>query len=187
MEPRMLLILCEGGTEKRYFDSLVQHKRIRMVPIEVFGRKGQHKALIDKCVSKRKEKTKEYELIESEIEVWAVCDCDKKKINYLKLLQYSESKNVKLAFSNPQFETYLLQHFEAKGTKKRKEELILELEKHLHKKYNKNDLSWFDEMIDKDPKIIEVAISNSNKLGNHTRPPFLTIQKLTERLLEFGR
>lgn len=187
MKPRLLLILCEGGTEKRYFDSLIQHKHVRMVlPVETLGSKGQHKALIDKCVSKRKEKIEEDKLNESDIEVWAVCDCDKKKINYQKLLQYSKSKNVRLAFSNPQFETYLLQHFEAKGTKKSKEKLILELEKHLHQKYNKNDLSWFDEMIDKDPKKLEIAISNSNKLGNHTRPPFLTVQELTKRLIEFA-
>jgi len=187
MKPRRLLILCEGGTEKLYFDSLVQHKRIYTLPIEVFGKKGQHKALIDKCVVERKKKADDLNLSENEIEAWAVCDCDRMKIKYLELLRYSEEKKVKLAFSNPQFETYLLQHFEAKGPKKRKEELILELEKHLNEKYNKNNLSWFDEMIDKDPKRVEVAISNSNKLGNHTRPPFLTIQKLTERLLEFAK
>jgi hypothetical protein len=187
MKPGMLLILCEGVTEKLYFDSLIRHKRIYMVPVQVFGKKGQHKALIKKCVAERKKQAKKFKLIENDIEVWAVCDCDKMKIKYQYLSRYSKEKNVKLAFSNPQFETYLIQHFEAKRTKNRKSVLISELEKYLDKKYDKGNLSWFDEMIDKDPKKLKFAISNSKKLKNHTKPPFLTVQKLTVRLLEFAK
>lgn len=187
IEPRFLLILCEGGTEKLYFESLIQIRRLHIRSFKILGNQGQHEYLIRKCVVKRREKATELGLSESDIEVWAVCDCDKKKINYLKLLHYSEVRNVNLAFSNPQFETYLLQHFEAKRTKKKKEKLILELEKHLSEKYSKSDLSWFDEMIDRDPKKLEIAISNSEKLNTHNKPPFLTIQKLTKRLLQLAK
>jgi hypothetical protein len=188
IKPRLLLIFCEGVTEKLYFDSLIQHKRVYTVlPIEVFGKEGQHKSLIKKCVAKRKKKAKEFELNENNIEVWAVCDCDEMKIKYQELLRYSRERNVNLAFSNPQFETYLIQHFETKRTKNERSALISELETYLGKKYDKSNLSWFDEMIDKDPTRLDFAISNSNKLKNHTKLPFLTVQELTARLLEFAK
>jgi len=192
MKPSVLLILCEGKTEKLYFDSLIQNKRINrtLLSVEVFGNKGQHKTLIKKCVAMRNKKIKEMKeffLKKNDIEVWAVCDCDRMRIKYQHLLQYAKDNNVNLAFSNPQFETYLIQHFEAKRTKNEKTKLILELEKYIGSKYDKNNLPWFNEMIDKDPAVLNFAISNSNKLKNHTKPPFLTVQKLTVRLLEFAK
>lgn len=53
--------------------------------------------------------------------------------------------------------------------------------------YNKTDLDWFDKMIDEQPAKIKQAIANSNKLDNHTKPPFLTVQKLTARLLKLSK
>lgn len=187
MEPCMLLILCEGITEKLYFDSVVLHKRIHMVPVKVFGKKGQHRALIDRCVDERKKQAKQFELDENEIETWAVCDCDKMKISYTELLRYSEERKINLAFSNPQFETYLIQHFEFKKTRNKKSALILELEKYIGEKYDKSDLSWFDDMIDKNPAVLNTAIFNSKKLKSRTKIPFLTVQKLTERLLSLAK
>lgn len=189
MKPRALLILCEGTTERLYFESVIQHKRVGKVfsKVQVFGKQGQHKALIKKCASLRKAATKELKLSEDEIEVWAVCDKDAMKITYQALQVYANEKNVKLAFSDPQFETYLIQHFEFKKTKNKRANLIAELETYLSDKYDKGDLSWIDEMIDADPAKLDFAIANSNRLSNHTKPPFLTVQSLTGRLLEFAR
>ena len=188
MKPRALLILCEGTTERLYFESVIQHRRVsRVLDVQVFGKQGQHKALIKKCSSLRKATAKELKLSEDEIEVWAVCDRDVIKITYRVLQTFANAKNVKLAFSDPQFETYLIQHFEFKKTKNKRATLITELEAYLSDKYDKGDLSWIDKLIDEDPARLDFAITNADKLKNHAKPPFLTVQKLTKRLLEFAK
>lgn len=188
MSIRAILILCEGITEKLYFESIIRNKRIaRILPIEILGRQGQHKALIKRCVEKRKEYVRYLGINENEIEVWGVCDQDSLKTGYTKLSRFATKNNVKLAFSDPQFETYLIQHFEYKKTNSKRERLEHELSAYLEEDYSKTDLSWFDKMIDEDPAKLNQAISNANKLSNHTKPPFLTVQKLTSRLLELSK
>ena len=188
MKPRALLILCEGTTERLYFESVIQHKRVsRVLDVQVFGKQGQHKNLIKRCASLRKATAKELKLSEDEIEVWAVCDKDAMRITYQTLQAYANERNVKLAFSDPQFETYLIQHFEFKKTKNKRFTLTAELEAHLGNKYDKGNLEWIDEMIDEDPAKLDFAVTNADKLKNHAKPPFLTVQKLTKRLLEFAK
>lgn len=188
MIPRVILILCEGLTEKLYFDSVVRNKRIaRVLSVEVLGKQGQHKALIKKCTEKRKNLAEELGIDEKDIEVWAVCDRDNLKIGYQKLLNYALKNNVELAFSDPQFETYLVQHFEYKRITTKQEQLEADLSAYLGVPYNKANLDWFDKMIDEDPAKLNQAVLNSNRLDNHTKPPFLTVQKLKVRLLELSK
>ncbi len=185
MATRAILILCEGITEKIYFDSVIRNKRIAKV--KVLGKQGQHKALIKKCIERRKFTAGELGIDEKDIEVWAVCDQDGLKIGYQKLLNFARQNSVRLAFSNPQFETYLVQHFEYKRIITKREQLEKELSQYLGMIYDKTDLGWFDKMIDEEPAKIKQAIANSNKLDNHTKPPFLTVQKLTARLLRLSK
>lgn len=188
MIPRAILIMCEGVTEKLYFDFVVRNKRIaRVLSVEVLGRQGQHKALIKKCAEKRKGRAKELEIDEEDIEAWAVCDRDNLKIGYQKLLNYANENGVKLAFSDPQFETYLVQHFEYKRITTKQEQLEADLSEYLGAPYDKTNLDWFDEMIDKEPAKLNQAILNSDQLDNHAKPPFLTVQKLTARLLGLSK
>lgn len=51
--PSSILILCEGLTEKLYFEILIDNMHINAVEIEILGKKGQHKALIRKCIEER--------------------------------------------------------------------------------------------------------------------------------------
>ena len=185
MVPRAILILCEGVTEKIYFESVIRNKRVvRVLPVEVLGKQGQHRGLIKKCVEKRRNHAAELGIDEEDIEVWAVCDQDNLKTGYLKLLNYANKYNVKLAFSDPQFETYLVQHFEYVRITSRRRQLEADLGKYLGATYDKTNLDWLDEMIDRDPTRLKQAVLNADRLDNHTRPPFLTVQKLTARLLE---
>lgn len=188
MATRAILILCEGITEKIYFGSVIRNKRIaKVLSVEVLGKQGQHKALIKKCIERRKLTAGELGIDEKDIEVWAVCDQDGLKIGYHKLLNFACQNSVKLAFSNPQFETYLVQHFEYKRITAKREQLEKNLSQYLGVTYDKTDLDWFDKMIDEQPAKIKQAIANSNKLDNHTKPPFLTVQKLTARLLKLSK
>lgn len=193
--PSLILILCEGKTEKLYFDSLITNMHIKRVEIEIFENQGQHKALIDKCAEMREKYSIELEENEESIEVWAVCDHDEmsknnKKLTYQKLLAYAKENNVNLAFSEPQFETYLIQHFGCRKIRKSKKELEEYLNGYVlecyNTEYSKSNLKWVDKMIDETPHKIYEAIKNANNFSNHTVKPFLTVQKLAKRLIDLA-
>ena len=127
MIPRAVLILCEGMTEKIYFDAVIRNKRIaRVLPVEVLEKQGQHKA-------------------------------------------------------------HLVQHFEYVRIASKRKQLEADLSGYIGATYDKVNLDWFDEMIDREPARLRQAILNSERLDNHARPPFLTVQKLTARLLELAK
>lgn len=186
MKPRLLLVLCEGKTEKLYFDIVIRKRRIYSVNTVVFGQKGVHESLIERCVEEREMHVREYDIEESEIETWAVCDRDGWKGRYQELLQFANDRQVNLAFSDPQFETYLIQHLALKNTINKKKKLEAELSGLLGFDYDKTNLDWLDEMLDNEPAKLEVALKNADNFTKHTKIPFMTVQNLTKRLLEFA-
>jgi hypothetical protein len=189
--PRLILICCEGKTEKAYFDII---KDVFRAPyytdVEIIGEKGQHKALIDRTVIERTRLADKMEVDETDIVTWAVCDDDGMSLSYTKLLNYAERNSVNLAFSKPQFEAYLVQHFE-QSKKTTREVLFATLTEHRNKyggegSYDdgtKADLRWLGNAISDSPKLAAIAITNSNQRTKQTQLPFLTVQHLTEYLL----
>ena len=114
--PQALLIYCEGKTEEAYFNILLDIFRLpRYVKVEVSGQRGQHLALIDNAVKERSRFCEAEGLDTEEAECWAVCDDDGMTCSYTELERYSEERDVHLAFARPQFESFLLQHFEQSG------------------------------------------------------------------------
>lgn len=193
---RALLICCEGKTEKLYFDMLATriYRIPRYIEIEVIGEKGQHKALVDRTIEIRRRMAAKGGIEEGDIECWAVCDDDGMPFAYSELLRYAEDRTVHLAFSRPQFESYLLQHFEpSKAVKERA--LFDALSRHKlnagdSEPYGENtkaDLSWLERTLFDKPKLIDIAITNANQRAIQSSSPFLTVQKLTERLRELER
>lgn len=185
-----LIIYCEGKTEELYFSILCQ--RIFRIPayvtIDIFGEKGQHKALIERLAEERKRYALENEIDEDEIECWAVCDDDNMPTSYANLCRYAEEQNINLAFSRPQFESYLLQHFEQSKAKS-KEDLFSALSKHRSlidggccNEGTKGNLDWLERKLMDEPKLIDNAIINANQRDKQTGSPFLTVQNLTIRL-----
>lgn len=192
--PRILLVYCEGKTEKNYFDILFDFYRMPgYVDVEVYGQKGQHLTLIDNVVAKRDLLCQEAGLAEEEIECWAVCDEDRMPCTYTELMGYAESVNVHLAFSAPQFEMYLLQHFEQSGDSDKT--VVFQKLSIYRKRYGcsdeygegtKADLSWMRDAIDRQPKIVKTAVINSDLRNRSTKHPFLTVQELTKRILDLS-
>lgn len=190
--PRSLLICCEGRTEQIYFDILLDFFRLPgYVKVEIYGQKGQHFALIDNTVEKRKEIHSETGFSQSEIESWAVCDEDRLPCSFNKLAAYAEERDVNLAFSAPQFEMYLLQHFEQSSSTKQSE-VYRRLSFYRNQnggigKYDnstKADLNWMATAIDKKPKIVLTAITNCDLRDREAKRPFFTVQNLSRRILE---
>lgn len=188
-----VLICCEGKTEKLYFDAL--RFRVFRIPgyieISIEGEKGQHKVLIDRTVERRREIAKKEGLNEDEIECWAVCDDDGMNISYAELCEYAEENSVNLAFSRPQFEAYLLQHFE-QSKETNQQSLYDALRSHKNAygyegEYDKADLRWLEQTLIDKPKLVDVAIINADQRTTQSAPLFLTVQELTKRLIELAR
>ena len=192
--PRALLICCEGKTEEQYFNILLDFRRPpAYVEVEVYGQEGQHIALIDNTVAKREGLCADDDFAEDEVECWAVCDEDKMPCSYTELKRYAEERDVHLAFSAPQFGMHLLQHFEQSGEADKSvvfEKLSVRRREHgAEGDYDddtKADLAWMSDAIDRKPKIVDMAIVNSDIRSHSTKRPFLTVRELTKRILELS-
>lgn len=189
--PRRIVICCEGKTEELYFNVLNYGRNINGAVVKpAISLDGeQHTKLIDTCVEIRAQEAADAEFNIDDVEVWAVCDRDGMMIPYTHLNRYADEKGVRLAYSDPQFESYLLQHFEQNSLTGSSTILQSRLSELLslkgYSQYSKTDLSWLEDIIDEKPKTIEMAIVNSNIRNRSSRPPFLTVQHLASRLLEF--
>lgn len=191
--PRIVLICCEGKTEKEYFEIIKDVFRgPYSMRVEVHGEKGQHKALVDRTACIRSELVEELELPIEECVAWAVCDDDGMGFSFMELKQYAEEKDVRLAFSRPQFEAFLVQHFSPMKEHK-KEELFSALSR-MREQYGfegeycdgtKADLSWLEQAIRDKPKLVDTAIRNANLRKSWKEKTFLTVQGLVEFIKQF--
>ena len=192
--PQALLIVCEGKTEEAYFNILLDvYRPPRFVKVEVVGQKGQHLSLVDNAVRRRLELCEEERLGEEDVECWAVCDEDIMPVTFSELERYAAERDVRLAFSAPQFEMYLLQHFEQSASID-KDEVFGLLSKY-RRQYGgegdycdstKSDLGWMGAAIDSKPKIVAIAITNSDLRVKTSKRPFFTVQNLTKRIRELA-
>jgi hypothetical protein len=179
--PRIILICCEGlKTEPQYFEFISKLYKVSAIKIKILSKKGQDFSLVDACVRERKSLANEYEVDLDDIETWAVCD-DDNKIDYTELANYAKAKNIEIAFSRPCFEAYLLQHFE-QSNEKDKKSLYNLLSKKADQPYAKGNITWLTNILDNEPKLVDSAILNSNQRQKKLKSPFLTVQRLTERI-----
>lgn len=193
--PDLILITCEGKTEVLYFNILKRKFRLpTFVKVLPELKEGEHRNLgqHEKLIKRTAEKKEEFETELGEgavVEAWAVCDRDEYKESFTKLRDFADSRGVLLAFSDPQFENFLLQHFSQNKSRSRKAEVERELSEKILQKdvrfglYNKANLDWLDEMIGTRHAIVESAIKNADIFNNHTKQPFFTVQELVRRLL----
>ncbi len=194
--PELILIVCEGKTEAIYFSILKKRFRlptyIKIIPDvnnDEYENFGQHEKLIDRARELADLYADEYSIPKQLVEAWAVCDRDEYTESFTKIDAYAKEKSIKLAFSDPQFENFLLQHFSQNKSASKKHQVERELtiqiidRKPQYAPYRKNDLSWLDEMIDEKHSIVKFASKNASVFSKHTRQPFFTIQKLIDRLL----
>ena len=195
--PQMFLIVCEGKTEAIYFSILKRRFRlptfVKILP-DIESKKylsiGQHERLVDAAREYRAKYAKELGADEGEVEIWAVCDRDNYKDSFTKLRSYADGLGVKLAFSDPQFENFLLQHFSLNKSTKVGREVEQELSQAIlntnqyYGPYRKNDLDWLDDMVDRKHAIVRTAAKNASIFDNHVKKPFFTINKLIFRLLD---
>ncbi|WP_116245676.1 RloB family protein [Nocardiopsis sp. FIRDI 009] len=99
-ERDVYLVVCEGETEKRYFDTMKRHPDVNLHTVHAKRAKHpQREVVVRSAVRARSD---EY------TEVWAVFDTDGDDVSHL--VASAERDGVKTAPSTPTFETWLLLH-----------------------------------------------------------------------------
>lgn len=195
---KLLILICTEGkeTEKAFLMQVIKVFRINPGIIKFQVKQGAHKALIDNCVQRRKELGGVEGVPEKDIEVWAMCDRDSFNGKYSDLKKYADTKNVRLAFSSPQFESFIMQMFIKFGHDYKGAKLTRELSKYLRatklrngkelrSSYDKSDLKWVGSLLDEKHSMLDAAIRNAGQFNSQTKKPFFTVQDLIKRILEF--
>ncbi|MDQ5930472.1 MAG: hypothetical protein QG594_2260 [Bacteroidota bacterium] len=149
------LILCEGLTEKNYFNAMKEDLRLpKTIGVEVFqSNKVDCKGVVEEAIKKAKR--------EGFQEIFVVFDHDNqaKRDEAFKL---ASDKNIKVIFSSICFESWFLFHFKNTTKSFASEEV---LEKELKKctgmeNYEKNDFKHYSILKDK----LHIAKSNAKNI-----------------------
>ena len=110
----VVLVICEGGTEKEYLDGLVDANKNSRVKVEVIGHEGVPKTVVQ-YAKKRKKENQKRALREKDDNlefdaVWGLFDVDAHP-NIPDAQQMARDNGIRLAISNPCFELWLYLHF----------------------------------------------------------------------------
>lgn len=144
---RYILIYCEGDTECEYFNILKEIFRVPYIQIESIDCRQQHESLMDSAKDSAGLFCEDNDIDMSAVEIWAVCDRDDYRYQYSKLENYANNKGVHLAFSDPQFENFLLQHFSQSNNVDHGSAVELAVTsmmnaEGINERYVKSDLTW---------------------------------------------
>lgn len=152
LQRRVYIIVCEGEkTERIYFKKYQTNCRYCNMKIETPNSKCTDPINLVKFANKQI--NKEHDVI------WCVFDCDENTNENISKACKIAKKNVKICFSNPNFEYWFLLHYEYIITRLERSEVINKLKKYIPN-YNKSE-DFFDLLLDNRPK----AITNSKKLN----------------------
>ena len=140
-----VLVLCEGLTEKNYFNAMKEDFRLpKTIGVEVFqSNKVDCKGVVEEAIKKAKR--------EGFQEIFVVFDHDNQPKRD-EAFRLASDKKIKVIFSSICFESWYLCHFKEKSTKAFTSEA--ELEKELKKcagmeNYEKNDFKHYSILKDK--------------------------------------
>ena len=167
---KTFLIIVEGETEKNYFNKFHNHKIVK---------KGKNPGIL-KLVKEAKEINKNYEYYE----VWVVSDIDNcsQKI-FDESYKLARKNNIQIAHSNPNFEYWILLHFQSEINipKNQYSKLIT---KHLGGKKYKKGTGMNDELFNKLLDKQKTAIENAKKIkvDNNIHTQCTSVYKLVESL-----
>lgn len=183
-----ILIVCEGEkTEPTYFRALCKDKRLTAAEVEVgpseYGPDPRN--VVDYAVDRKKEACNDKEPYD---EVWCVFDRDEHKRFKEALNKAEHSPGISVAFSNPSFELWFLQHFGYSTAHIKRDAAVSKLKKHI-RDYDKS-MDVYDDILPKQKD----AIDNATKLATYhagvpnapTHNPSTTVHKLVTALNELA-
>ncbi|HEP9904065.1 RloB domain-containing protein [Pseudomonas aeruginosa] len=178
---KKVLIVCEGArTEPNYFKSFRVYKDCHIV-----GSGSNTLSVVKEAIRLKKEN--------SYSEAWCVFDRDSFPASRVKAaLNLAERNNIKCAFSNESFELWYVLHFEYLDTQITRTDYCKKLTNLLGKKYEKNNASIYEEILDRQDQALKFAKKLEKKiLPNGACPansyPYTTVYKIVERLNKLAK
>lgn len=178
---KKVLIVCEGArTEPNYFKSFRVYKDCHIV-----GSGSNTLSVVKEAIRLKKEN--------SYSEAWCVFDRDSFPASRVKAaLNLAEQNNIKCAFSNESFELWYVLHFEYLDTQITRADYCKKLTNLLGKKYEKNNASIYEEILDRQDQALKFAKKLEKKiLPNGACPansyPYTTVYKIVERLNKLAK
>lgn len=182
---KTMLIICEGETEKIYFENLKAAERkteINLKP-ELPGPRNDCLGIVEKAIKKKDE----YD------QVWCVFDLDtayKEMNKYKKALEKASNQDIETVESYPCFETWFLLHFLYTTRMFTNCKQVIEALKKYIKDYSKKQgyhirKNLYVELKSKLPDAIENSVrvaryNSENKIINGTRSD---VYKVVEKIL----
>ncbi|MDZ4850361.1 MAG: RloB family protein [Pirellulaceae bacterium] len=110
----VVLVICEGGTEKEYLDGFVEANKNSRVKVEVKGHEGVPKTVVQIAKKRMKENQKQARREKDDNlrfdAIWGLFDVDEHP-NIPDAVQMARDNGIRLAISNPCFELWLYLHF----------------------------------------------------------------------------
>ncbi len=185
-----LWIFCEGKTEKIYFNKLKIDKRISRISIRPFEC-GHSNA--DGIVQEAIDFTQKNDYWNKDMIV-CVFDRDANTKSQLDVAKRKARDNgIKLIFSNPSFEFWIISHFGYYPTSTETDTLISQIEQKLGS-YNKTDRELYIKLKDKTPdalknskKIFEMHIKNEKELISRETNPITFVHELVTQIDKYAK
>ncbi|MEZ4812140.1 MAG: RloB family protein [Caldisericia bacterium] len=158
---KVLIIQTEGLTEFSYFKGFKSNE-IRVFDIKIYkGKGGGANKILEELENHISEN---YQSIDENFySCWIVIDTDKKgkgDVCFQKINTWNKKDNNNLILTNPEFEYWLLLHFEDGCKNSHKKDCINELGKHLSG-YDPNHKSLNQSQISKLMNNLDTALSNA--------------------------
>jgi RloB-like protein len=139
-----VVIICEGETEKIYFEAIRKSRRLSTVKIEVVNpdyTDPEH--IVKTAIARRNELLREKRWFAKD-EMWAVYDGDEHKDaninNWNNAIQLANQGNIRLGISNPSFELWYLLHYQDQNAAIHRDETTRRLKLHLPDYHKTADL-----------------------------------------------
>jgi RloB-like protein len=189
-----ILLACEGAeTEPNYLKSLRRKIGLRTVDVEIVGQGAEIVGVVDEAIRLREERAAEAEQSNQRApfdEIWCVVDteCRNDNPSWEKGVDRANATGLRLAWSNPCFEFWLLLHFELIGRSFAGYAAVRPFLSKYIKHYQKST-DCFEQLAPRVP----MAIDHSKRIHRsqwQDTPKFIdcnpatTVHELVERLLE---
>ncbi len=181
-----ILCVCEGEvTEPAYLKAFQHEVRNPLVHVEPFGPAGVPLSVVEKAIklrddSNEKAKDERDENLKWD-EVWAVHDRDDHP-NIPEAHALAKKEQIRLAFSNPNFELWALLHFEDLHAETHRKDVRAALKKHLSRYDKELDFQKLHPGYDAAKKRAEALDAEAERLGKPGSNPTTGVFRLTERI-----
>jgi hypothetical protein len=189
-----ILIVCEGTkTEPNYFETLCRELGLGTVNVEIVGEGAGIVRVVDETIRRVNERAAEAEESSQRApfdEAWCVVDTERRNDNrsWDRGVGRATAKGLRLAWSNPCFEYWLLLHFELIGQSFNGYSAIRPAVRRHIRHYEKS-ADYFEQLAPRVPTAIEHSKRIHRAQWQHTPKPIdcnpaTTVHELVERLLE---